>query len=70
MITARVTESTENECGMRVLKASCILGCDSKFIASRLKELVISLYPALVVLQLKYCVEVHLSMQERSTKCQ
>jgi len=49
------------------MKASCILGFISKFIASRLREVIISLYPALMTPQLEYNVKVPLSVQQKAT---
>lgn len=53
----RQAEHMTSVCILSVKKANYILGCNSQDTESGLKEIVISLYVALVRLHLKYCVQ-------------
>lgn len=65
MATQR-SQLTENQFALLVMKASCTSGCIRKFIASRPREVVASLCPALLMSQLEYCVKVPLFVQQRA----
>ena len=44
------------QCVLTAQKASCVLGCIKRSVASRLREVILLLYSAVVIPHLEYCI--------------
>ena len=57
------------QCIVAAQKTSCILGCIKRGVTSRLREVIVPLYPALVRPHLEYCVWVWAPSTRRMWTC-